>query len=76
MSEFLRVQQGKGKVAEKEDGNDEGNTGNEVEGHGLPQLLAGHDVEERHGEKDNGEQQHDDILHRRSPTGFESPVQD
>jgi hypothetical protein len=30
---------------------------------GLPQLLAGLDVEKRHGEEDDGEQQHDQILH-------------
>jgi hypothetical protein len=75
MSEFLRVQQGKGEVAEKEDGKNEGNTGDDIDLHGLPQLLAGHDVEERHGEKDNGEQQHGYILHRRSPAAFESAAQ-
>jgi hypothetical protein len=33
---------------------------------GLPQLLAGLDVEKRQGEEDNGEQQHPKILHRES----------
>jgi hypothetical protein len=32
----------------------------------LPQLLAGLDVEERHGEEDYGEQQHECILHEYS----------
>jgi hypothetical protein len=35
--------------------------------HGLPQLLAGLDVEKRHGEENYGEQQHERILHRRTP---------
>jgi hypothetical protein len=32
----------------------------------LPQLLACLDVEKRHGEEDNGEEQHHYILHFRS----------
>jgi hypothetical protein len=37
----------------------------------LPQLLAGLDVEKRHGEEDDGEQQHVDILHGQL-SGFSS----
>jgi hypothetical protein len=33
---------------------------------GLPQLLARLDVEKRHGEEDDGEDQHQKILHFRS----------
>jgi hypothetical protein len=76
MSKFLREKQGEGEIPEQKDGKNEGNTGYEVDLHGLPQLLTGHDVEKRHGEENNSEQQHDDILHRRSPTGFRSRVQD
>ena len=34
--------------------------------HGLPQLLACLDVEERHGKENYGEQQHRYILHPKS----------
>jgi hypothetical protein len=76
MSEFLRIQKGEGEIPEQKDGKNESDTGDEVDWHGLPQLLAGHDVEERHGEKNNGEQQHGNILHRRTPAGFHSAAQD
>jgi hypothetical protein len=33
---------------------------------GLPQLLACLDVEKRHGEENNGEEQHHSILHCKS----------
>jgi hypothetical protein len=32
----------------------------------LPQLVAGHDVEKRHGEEDCGVCEHQDILHARN----------
>jgi hypothetical protein len=67
MSELLREEQGKCEVGQKEDGEDEGDHGDEIDLHGdLPQLLAGIDVEERHGEEDYGEQQHECILHEYS----------
>jgi hypothetical protein len=35
--------------------------------HGLPQLVACLDVEKRHGEEDGGVDEHQQILHRRTP---------
>jgi hypothetical protein len=61
MSEFLREQKGGGQVSEQEHGQDEGDDG--VDGHGLPQLLAGLDVRKGHGEEDSGEGEHDEVLH-------------
>jgi hypothetical protein len=34
---------------------------------GLPQFVAGVDVEERHDEEDHGEQEHESILHAKTP---------
>jgi hypothetical protein len=35
--------------------------------HGLPQLLARLDVKKRQGEENDGEQQHDCVLHAGTP---------
>jgi hypothetical protein len=67
MSELLRIKQGDHQVTKKEDGESERNDCDEVVLHGLPQLLAGLDVEKRQGEEDRGEQQHPKILHRGAP---------
>ena len=37
-----------------------------IQVHGLPQLLAGLDVEKRHDKENRGEEEHDDVLHARS----------
>jgi hypothetical protein len=67
MSEPLREEQGEGEIGEQENRNDQSDHGDDIDVHGgLPQLLAGLDVEKRHGEEDYGEKQHDCILHSRS----------
>jgi hypothetical protein len=66
MSEFLREEQGDGKVSKQQDGQNQGNGGDDVGLHGLPQLLAALDVEKRQGEEYGREQQHRYILHRGS----------
>jgi hypothetical protein len=66
MSEFLREQQGEGEITQQQDGYGKGNHSDEVDLHGLPQLLACLDVEKRHGKENYGEQHHDEILHSRS----------
>jgi hypothetical protein len=64
MLELLRKKQGKGQVSQQQDGENQRNYSDEVDVHGLPQLLAGLDVEKRQGEEDYREQQHPKILHR------------
>jgi hypothetical protein len=74
MLELLREKQGESKVAEQQDGQDQRNHGDDVNMHGLPQLLAGLDVEERQGEENGREQQHRYILHRSSRISMSRPV--
>ena len=66
MSEFLRVEQRENQVAQQQDGKYQRGGGDEVNMHGLPQLLTRLDVKERQAEENNGEEQHRDILHCRS----------
>ena len=66
MSELLREEQGDGQVSKQQDGQNQGNDGDDVGLHELPQLLAGFDVEKRQSEEDYGEQQHNYILHGES----------
>ena len=63
MSEFLREEQRDGEIAQQKNGENESDCRNRIDVHGLPQLLAGLDVEKRQGEENSGEQQHHDILH-------------
>jgi hypothetical protein len=62
--ELLREEQGEGQVAEQQDGQISAMTVMTSICMGLPQLLAGLDVEKRQGEENYGEQQHDCILHQ------------
>ena len=57
-SEFLREKQGEDQVAQQQNGQNQPNSGGDIDLHGLPQLLASLDVEKRQGEENNGEQQH------------------
>jgi hypothetical protein len=67
MSEFLREEQGEGQITQKQHGQNQSNDGGDRVGlHGLPQLLAGLDVEKRQAEENYCKQQHRHILHRRS----------
>jgi hypothetical protein len=56
--EFLRVKQGENQVAKQQNGQSQGNSGGDINLHGLPQLLASLDVEKRQGEENYREQQH------------------
>jgi hypothetical protein len=67
MSEFLRVEHRQSEIAQQQDGDDETDCADNVELHGLPQLLAGLDVKKRQDEESGGEQQHGYVLHRKSP---------
>jgi hypothetical protein len=59
MLELLREKQGEGQVAKQKNGQDQRDNGDYIELHGgLPQLLAGLDVEERQGEEGYREQEH------------------
>jgi hypothetical protein len=59
ISELLREKQCEGQVTQQQDGQNQRNDSDNVNMHrGLPQLLAGLDVEERQGKEDYGEQQH------------------
>jgi hypothetical protein len=66
ISELLREEQGDGQVSKQKNGQNQGNGGDDVGLHGLPQLLAALDVEKRQGEENYREQQHRYILHRSS----------
>src|ERR1017187_3760002 len=63
ISELLREEQGNGQVSEQQDGQNQRNHGDDVDLHGLPQLLACLDVEKRQAEENYREQQHRPILH-------------
>ena len=58
ISEFLREKQRDGEIAEQENRNNERSCRNPIAMHGLPQFLARLDVEKRHGEENNGVEQH------------------
>jgi hypothetical protein len=58
MSKLLREEQGESQVSQQQDGKNQGNGGDDVDLHGLPQLLAGLDVEERQDEESYREQEH------------------
>jgi hypothetical protein len=64
MSEFLRVQQRGGEVNEHQDREHQRDDSDKV--HGLPQLLTGLDVQKGHGKKDDGVEEHGEILHATS----------
>jgi hypothetical protein len=66
ISEFLREEQAEDQVSKEQNGQNQRNEGDDVGLHGLPQLLACLDVEERQGEENYREQQHRYILHRGS----------
>ena len=64
ISKLLRIEQGDSQVGQQKDREDQRDYGHNVNVHGgLPQLLAGLDVEKRQDEEDNGERKHDYILH-------------
>jgi len=65
ISEPLREKHGDDQVNQQENGESERDCGNEV--HGLPQLLAGLDVEKPQAEQNGGEKQHRQILHIGAP---------
>jgi DNA-nicking Smr family endonuclease len=56
--EFLRKKQGEDEVTKQKNGQGQGNSGGDINLHGLPQLLASLDVEKRQGEENYREQQH------------------
>jgi hypothetical protein len=56
--ELLREEQGDGQVSKQKNGQNQGNCGDDVGLHGLPQLLAALDVEKRQGEEYDREQLH------------------
>src|ERR1035441_1347931 len=64
--ELLRKKQGNGQVTKQENGQNQGSRGDKVDLHGLPQLLACLDVQERQGEENYRVEQHRQILHRGS----------
>jgi hypothetical protein len=67
MSEFLRKEQRDGEINHQENREDESSRRNPIHVHGLPQLLAGLDVEKRHGEENDGVEQHQCVLHAGVP---------
>jgi hypothetical protein len=66
MSEFLREKQGKSQVAQQSYGRNQSDHSDDVDLHGLPQLLTCLDVQKRQAEENYREQQHRQILHGRS----------
>jgi hypothetical protein len=72
--ELLREEQGDGQVSKQKNGQNQGNCGDDVGLHGLPQLLAALDVEKRQGEEYDREQQHRYILHRSSRISMSRPL--
>jgi hypothetical protein len=64
MSEFLRIKQGNGQIAEQQNRKDECNCRNQI--HGLPQLLACLHVEKGNAKENHREEEHRYILHRKS----------
>jgi hypothetical protein len=77
ISEFLREKQRDGEINQQQNGKDESDCAHKMNVHSLPQLLAGLDVEKRHGEKNHGEQQHQRILHQKLPApprGVQPPM--
>jgi hypothetical protein len=70
MLELLRIEQGDSQVGQQEDGKDQRDYGHNVNVHGgLPQLLAGLDVEERQTEENYSEEQHRSILQQTLHSG-------
>jgi hypothetical protein len=69
MSEFLRIEQRDGQIAQKQNRKNECNCRNQI--HGLPQLLACLDVEKGNAEENHREEKHRYILHR----GITLPLQ-
>jgi hypothetical protein len=67
ISEFLRKKQRDDEIDQQQNGTCERNRRDWMEVHGLPQFMTGFDVEKRQPEEDRGEQQHECILHSRSP---------
>jgi hypothetical protein len=67
MLKLLREQQGEGEITEQQNGKENGDHGQQWKMHGLPQLLAGFDVEEGHDEECGGEREHDGVLHNLPP---------
>jgi hypothetical protein len=64
MLELLRIEQGESQISQQKDGENQRDCGDNVNVHGgLPQLLAGLDVEKRQDEEDYSEGEHDCILH-------------
>ena len=74
ISELLREEQGEGQVTQQQNRQNQCHKGDDVSLHGLPQLLAGLDVEKRQGEEDYGEQYHPKILHRGSRNSWSKPL--
>jgi hypothetical protein len=66
ISEFLRIQQCRYQVGQESDGEHDDNDSCNI--HGLPQPLAGPDVGQRQGEKQYGEDDHQQIEHRAAPS--------
>jgi hypothetical protein len=63
MSEFLRKKKRGNDIAEQQNRDEHCDSGDKVKLHELPQLLAGPDVEKRHGKESRREYQHEEILH-------------
>jgi hypothetical protein len=69
MSEFLRIEQRNGQIAQQQNRKNECNCRNQI--HGLPQLLACLHVEKGNAEENHREEEHRYILHR----GITLPLQ-
>src|ERR1039458_8370681 len=68
ISEFLREKQRDGEIHHEKNRENQSDCRDPIHVHGLPQLFACLDVEKRHGEENGGEEQHDCVLHTRSPS--------
>jgi hypothetical protein len=64
MSELLRIEQGCDQVAKQEHSDDDDCECGDA--HGLPQLLAGCDIQQRDSEEANGEDDHQKVAHARN----------
>jgi hypothetical protein len=67
ISKFLREKQRDGEIHHEKNRKNQSGRRDPIHVHGLPQLLARLDVEKRQGKENNGEKQHDCVLHAETP---------
>ena len=68
ISEFLREKKRDGEIHHEKNRENQSGRRNPIHVHGLPQLFARLDVEERQGKENDGEKQHHCVLHVGSPS--------